>query len=401
MFLEIVIALIAGVLGGTITGLIPGIHVNLVAAMLLSISPLLLNYTSGIVLAVFIISMAVTHTFLDAVPSIFLGAPDSDTVMAVLPGHKLLLEGLGYDAVRLTVIGSLLCLIAGIILTPLFVVIFPLIYNLVKDYIGYLLLCIIIFIILKEDGVKEKAYAALVFAVSGILGLIVFSSSINQPLFAMLSGLFGVSTLLVSMFENASFPAQIISEFVKLKKSDYAVSVFAAILSGSIITIFPGLGSAQAASLSSVFFRIKQYSYLVLVGGISTLSFLVSLVTVYTLEKARNGAIITVVEIIKSINLPELALFSIAALVAGGISAIITLQTAKVFSSVIERMNYKIMALAVVLFILAMTVYFSGLIGVLVLVIGTAIGIIPPLAQCQRSHAMGCILLPVIVMYLM
>jgi len=39
-------------------------------------------------------------------PSIFLGAPEADTALAVLPGHALLMEGRGEEAVRLSAIGS-------------------------------------------------------------------------------------------------------------------------------------------------------------------------------------------------------------------------------------------------------------------------------------------------------
>ena len=111
MFLQILLAIILGITAGTITGLIPGIHVNLISIILISLSPTLLGYTNVLVLSCFIIGMAVTHSFLDSIPSIFLGAPDSDNVLIVLPGHKLLLEGKGYEAVKLTIVGSLICLI--------------------------------------------------------------------------------------------------------------------------------------------------------------------------------------------------------------------------------------------------------------------------------------------------
>jgi len=115
MFIQLIISTFAGILCGIITGLIPGIHVNLISVLLISISPLLTNHISPYALALFIIAMSITHTFLDIIPSIFLGAPNEDTALAVLPGHKLLLEGKGYEAVRLATIGSLLSLIFGIL----------------------------------------------------------------------------------------------------------------------------------------------------------------------------------------------------------------------------------------------------------------------------------------------
>src|SRR3989338_8134090 len=104
--IELLIALVLGILCGIVTGLVPGVHVNMVSALLLSASPVLLLHVHPFIVAGFIVSMPVGHTFLDAVPSIFLGAPDADEVLNVLPGHRLLLEGKGYAAVKLTVIGA-------------------------------------------------------------------------------------------------------------------------------------------------------------------------------------------------------------------------------------------------------------------------------------------------------
>jgi len=149
MLTEILIAILLGVVFGTFTGITPGIHTNLLAAMLLGISA----HFAGIdtlTLSVFIISMALTHTFADAIPSIFLGAPDEDTAMGVLPGHRMLLKGEGVNAVKLTLIGSLFCLITGtIIVFPLAKAI-PKFYDFINPAIPWLLLATIIFLMLKD-----------------------------------------------------------------------------------------------------------------------------------------------------------------------------------------------------------------------------------------------------------
>ena len=115
--IEILFPLILGILAGTITGLIPGIHVNLISLLLFSFSSWLLRFFEISALFVFIVAMAITHTFLDFIPSIFLGAPDDDTALSVLPGHSLLLQGRGYEAVMLTLKGSFYSLFLVFILT--------------------------------------------------------------------------------------------------------------------------------------------------------------------------------------------------------------------------------------------------------------------------------------------
>src|SRR3989344_5136920 len=111
MIEEIIVAISIGVLAGIVTGLTPGIHINLVSVSLITISPFLLQYTSPLIITIMIIAMGITHTFLDAIPSIFLGAPDPETALLILPGHKMMLKGKGYEAVILTVIGSIISLI--------------------------------------------------------------------------------------------------------------------------------------------------------------------------------------------------------------------------------------------------------------------------------------------------
>ena len=151
MFLEFLIAALLGIIAGIFTGLIPGVHINLVSILLVSVSAYLLDFVSLPSLGVFIISMAIAHTFLNVLPAIFLGAPDADTALGVLPGHKLLLQGMGYEAVKLTVLGSLLSLIMAIILIPLFIVIVPKIYETLQPYIGFILLGVAIYMVLIEN----------------------------------------------------------------------------------------------------------------------------------------------------------------------------------------------------------------------------------------------------------
>ena len=87
-------ALFFGVAMGSLTGLIPGFHVNNVALILLALSPVFLSW--GIPLsavAAIIVSTGTVHTFLNYIPSALLGAPDGDTALSLLPGHRMLLSG--------------------------------------------------------------------------------------------------------------------------------------------------------------------------------------------------------------------------------------------------------------------------------------------------------------------
>src|SRR3989344_4419624 len=182
--LELFLALALGICAGIVTGLVPGVHVNLVSASLLSFSTVLLNIVDTTTLAVFIIAMAVVHTFLDTIPSIYLGAPDTANVMAVLPGHRMLLEGKGYDAVKLTIVGSFLSLVIVIAFAPLLVFGMSWLQAVLEPWIGWLLVVMMVWMILRE---KKSLVAAFLFLLTGVLGIAVLGLPLEQPLFPMLS----------------------------------------------------------------------------------------------------------------------------------------------------------------------------------------------------------------------
>ena len=402
-FLEFLFASLVGISFGILTGLIPGVHINLVSILLVSLSAYLLDFVSLPSLGVFIISMAIAHTFLNVLPAIFLGAPEADTALGVLPGHKLLLQGMGYEAVKLTVLGSLLSLILAIILIPLFIIIVPKIYQNLQPYIGFILLGVAIYMVLIEKGLDKKFWAFAVFLMAGILGIIDLTlPNLKQPLFPMLSGLFGISMLIVSLSNKVEIPKQRITDVIKIPKFENVRALIAGTFSGSFVSFFPGLGPAQAAILGSqIMGRLSTYSFLILIGAIDTVNMAVSLVSLYAIDKARNGAVLAIREILTKIDLNTLILFLAVILLVGGIATFLTLYLTKFFAKLIEKLNYRYMGLSVILLITLLVFYFSSWLGLLILVVSTAIGIIPNIVNVKRSHSMGCLMLPVILFFVL
>jgi len=401
MFFKILSFLLLGCLAGVFTGLIPGLHINLLSFLILSLFYSYLNI-NPFYLVVFILSMAITHTFLNSIPSIFLGAPSEDTALSVLPGHILLLKGQGYEAVKLTVIGSLLSLILFIFLSPLTIKLTPLAFSFLKPYIGYILLSISLLMILSEKTANKRFWAFFIFLTSGVFGMITFSLDIEQPLFPMLSGIFGSSLLILSILQKTKIPKQILTDTIKTSNKDKFKSVSAAVFSGSLTALFPGLSSSQAAILSLQLIRyINIYSFLILIGGINTSNFLFSLITLLTINKARNGAVVVISKLLPSLNLNHFLIFILVSLISGGIATILSLNISKVFSKFIEKINYNLLCLLILIFLVVVTFYFSSFLGLIIFFTGTAIGMIPPLFKIKRTHAMGCLLLPVTLFYLL
>jgi putative membrane protein len=399
MLIEILIAILIGCLLGIITGLTPGVHINLVSVLILSLTPFLSQYVSILTLVIIIISMSVTHTFLDSIPSIFLGAPDSGLELSVLPGHKLLLEGRGYEAVILTAIGSLFAVIMIIAFAPLGLPFIKFIYPIIQKFIPYILIFFSILLIYKER--KSRVLALIVYLIAGVLGIITLNLQLSQPLFPLLSGLFGTSILLISIFQNTKIPEQKITE-VKLKKKEIFASMNSGFIASFLTGLLPGLGASQAAIVAtSTQKKITPEKFLIIVGSINTFVMIVSFLALYSIDKARNGSVVVISKILETFTINHLILFLSVSLIAAGIATFLTLKFAKIFSKIMTKVNYKKLCLSIIFLITILVLILTGWIGLLVLIVSTFVGLIPNSAGIGKNHLMGCLIFPVILFFLL
>lgn len=398
MFIEIIIAILLGTSIGIITGLIPGIHINLVSLLVLTFSPILISNFPPIIIAIFIISMAITHTFLDSIPGVYLGAPDEAMALAALPGHRMLLKGYGHHAVLLTIIGSFISLIICLSLAPVFLQLVKIIYPIIKTYIGYILIVIMAYLILKD---KKRKFNFIAFMISGILGLIVLNiPNTENVLFPLLSGLFGFSILITSLRGNNRIPDQK-EDNLNIESSELIKASLGATSVGFMASFLPGFGSSQAAIIATQFLKdIGDKGFLMLIGGINTVNMALSLITLYVLEKSRNGAVIVISKIISPISFQNLLLLFTSSLIAGCIAVWLAVHLSKLFSKLIQKVNYQFLIITILLFTAALVFYFDGFLGILILMTSTAVGLFTGELNVGKNHLMGCLILPVILYFI-
>ena len=401
MLFGIVIALLAGVLVGTLTGFFPGIHINLVAAMLLAS----IGYFSGVepvFLVVFIVAMAITHTFIDFIPSIFLGAPEEDSFLAVLPGHQLLINGKGFEAIVMTLYGGLVALPIILIFSFVYVWFLPEVYDFVRIAIPYLLILGSLYLVLAEE---EWILSGMVFVLAGFLGMFVFSLPVKDPLLPLLTGLFGVSGLIVSLKTKVQIPKQEIMKLkeIKLSRKDFFMSTISGAFAAAVCSFFPGIGSGHAAVIGSELngsIKENQKSFLFLVGMINTIMMALSFVTIYAIGKTRSGAAVAVSELLNEMVISDLVVIVVVILVSGLLAFFVGLQLAKIFSSRISKINYRALSWFVIVLLVVVNLFLTNLFGLLVLVTASALGVFCIQSGVRRIQLMGVLLVPTILYYL-
>ena len=391
MLIELVLALMMGIIAGTFTGLTPGIHINLIAAIILSLT----GVFPPTAFLIFIVAMSVTHTFLDFIPSIFLGAPDEDTALGVLPGHEFLLKGQGHEAVLLTVIGSSISIILLILITPLFILAIPKVFPFIQRMMGFILIWISFFLVYNEKD--TKLLSLIIFLLAGFLGISSMNLSSNS-LLPSLTGLFGSSTLIYSIQQKTIVPKQKIGKLI-LNKKELIRPAIATTLVSPIFSFLPGLGSSQAAIVSSQIIKQSKKQFLILLGSINTFVVSVSFLSLYLINKSRTG-VASAIQQTMTITPKDLALVYIAIIISAIISVFLTIKISKIFARNIHKINYSKISLAVLILLTIVIILFSGFYGFLIFVVSTLLGLSCTYLGVRKGFLTGSLLIPTILFYL-
>ncbi len=390
--LEIFLALGFGILFGVIAGLMPGLHPNNTIPIILGMSFLFSPLEASIVL----ISSGIINIFINFIPSILLGAPEDATVLSVLPGHKLLLEGRGFEAIKLSVLGGLGGIIFSVGILPLFGLVIPIIYEIIRPHIHWILIPAVAWMIFSEKK-YGKLFALLTFFASGFLGLIVLDYS-DLALFPLLSGLFGLPTLLIAIWSKTSLPKKFETREQKMKKRELFKSISIGSLGGVVAGLLPGLGSAQSTALTQQVFREKDRDgrkFLISIGAVSSSDLVYSLLALYLIGNPRSGIAVAVSKLIE-VGFNEMLLLVSVIIISAGLGVYLTLKLTKVSLHFLRKVDYSKLCLWTLVFIYVLIFIFSGFLGLIIATISMFVGLIPNYCHVRRTHSMGCLLLPTI-----
>ncbi len=438
---ELLLIILSSAIGtsfGVISGLIPGIHVNNIALILLSFSPVMmklydclssfLNLSiddgfSCLCIASMIIAASVAHTFLDFIPATLLGAPEGETALAILPAHEMLLDGRAYEAIALSAMGSFASIILSFVLIVPFYFLFsePLnLYEIMREAMLYILIGISAVLILTESlserlmPLHAVSFSLIVFLLSGIFGYLILNTTVKNlvegflyppsMIFPALTGLFGTSTLIYSAIHEPEIPPQEIRE-PEVELSELFRSISSGTIFGSIIGFLPGITPAHATIMAMLARRNRRAESIMLtLSCVNTANSIFCLVALFMTLRARSGAVLAVEEILDvqkwqkfSAIPPNLIYLLMVVLISALLSYFITRGVGRYFSIFIERVPYKMLVFSVIVFLSFLTLLFTGYIGLIILFIGTCIGLVPVCIGVRRSNCMGVLLLPIII----
>lgn len=398
-FLLLIIgAVVAGILLGSISGLIPGLHANNFALVLAGIvgsiefDPLL----GGIMM----LTAGVTHSFINVVPALAIGVPDAEMAPMALPGHRLVLDGRGQEALRLSALGSGLAVVVAVPLAIPITIGMESLYPIIRNHIQLLLAGVVAGLLWSERTWVSRGGGLLGFILSAVFGLVVLdldpaaplsSGGVLAPIFA---GLFG-TPLLVDAMTSSGIPRQR-DPALYVSRRRVAVTVLAGAIAGALVGYLPAI-SAAIASVAVLFVLpggVDDRGYIVATSGVDTSNAIFALFALLTIGQPRSGVMVAFQEASAPLDIPVLVG---AVLLTGAVGTIIVITIGDRYLTFVAGLDPVWLSGTVLGLLVVLSFLFAGPIGIGIFLVASMIGFVPVRLGAYRVHLMGVLMGPLLL----
>lgn len=392
--LPLFLATLAGCALGTCSGLVPGLHANNFALLLAVAAPSI--PVDPLVLGAAMLAAGVVHTFLDVVPALALGVPDAAMAATALPGHRLVLQGRGREALRLSAAGSGLAVALAL---PLALPVTWLMVRLaphLRRRFPLVVVGIVLALLATEASNRARLAGLLSFGLAAGLGVVTLQLSPDAPLGGsilapLFGGLFGAPVLLDAL-DGAGVPEQADPKLA-MAPTSLGGAAAAGSLSGAAVGYLPGVSAAVAAVLSLPLVPSDDgpRGFLVATSGANTSNAIFALFALVALGSPRTGVLVAVDD--AGVPLALTALLP-AVVVASAVGFVLVTLVGDAALRVVGRLDPTRLSLAVLALLVALAWLFAGPVGLAVFAVATLVGLVPPWLGARRVYLMGVLLGP-------
>jgi putative membrane protein len=207
----------------------------------------------------------------------------------------------------------------------------------------------------------------------------------------LLTGLFGISVLLIS--SQGVMPDQ---QFKGIRMDDRTIVKCSVIgtAAGVAVGWLPGLSTASANGVlaSIIGYDKDRRAYILATNAANTSNAFIGLAALFALSRMRNGVMVALSEL----PLPSMSELTVIGLLAAVAAYLITVWFSK-YAHHLNGINVWLLNRTVIAFIIILCLILTGPFGALILILATALGLVPQLVNVPRMYCMGAIMIPVIL----
>lgn len=376
-----ILLLFLGLVIGFLSGLLPGLHSNTIIAILSSLG-LAPDDLSILILAIFPL-----HIIVSFIPSIFFGIPEQGTVLAVLPGQRMVLEGKGLIALKIVIFSSLLAALLSIALFYPSLFLFPFFYSLLKPYLGYVLVGFSILFLIRT---KEPFLASIVFVAAGFLGQYSLRLTMEDSFLPLFSGLFAMGAIL--NYQKSRIPMQkdgpLDFDFVKFS--------ILGVIAGFFADLLPGIGSpSQVATFLTIFLPINTLGYLAAISSISVSEAVFSFATSASIDKARMG---TTAMLAEQIHIGDNLIFVLSIFIFVLAIGVMVIHLLRKHIGKLALLDFSQFNILLAAYLASLVFVIDGFSGLIVFALASVLGFATIKLGVERTTLMGSIILPTILL---
>lgn len=266
---------------------------------------------------------------------------------------------------------------------------------------------------------RNKVMAAPVMLLSGLLGLVamnarlpfsgIFDGMGQSPLFPLLTGLFGVPTLLLSLKQRA-IPAQELDPPPSACLRSSAKGALFGFLAGWMPGITSTTGTVMGTTLSRRRREDRDESakrFIAMVSSVGSSAVVFSVLVLAIEGKGRTGAMLAAQQVLGEHSLKALssfpsaplALLLLSVLVSALLGHCLTVRAGRLMARRLSGLDLRALNLGLLAMIVCLVAVLNGIPGLLLLSASVLLGLVPPLLGVSRVQLTGCLLLPLVLYF--
>lgn len=409
-----------GTLLGACVALMPGLHVYSIAALALALSGQKVIPLANETLALFLLGMVTGWAVANAIPAVFLFAPDDASAMSVMPATKLMMRGRGTEAAALIGAGSLAACVALVALAPVLDELIRPLRAIIAPHLGWMLTAVIVFLLLGEWPRGDErlptparrlasawAYLGaglLTFLLSGLMGFVLMYRSPIPPeaayqnLLPAFVGLFSLPGLIQILAFGSAIPKQDPRAAPSLSANLLARGALTGVAGGLFAGVMPVISGGVGGLLAGHATAQRDDRLFLISQGASKVAYYVGgllLLFVPGAGLVRGG----MAWMLSSGYMPYgwrmywLAIAGVA--LCGALAFALLMAFSRGAAAIANTLNPRLVATLALVMALAVTAGFTGLPGLAVAAVATLIGLIPVFVGGRRMNCLGVLLLPI------
>lgn len=415
-----ILFILLGVLVGTLVSAIPSIHIYNIAPLFILMAPSL-----GVpedLLLFFLLGNVIGFAIMNSLSVVFFSAPDDTTFLILMPGQVMLINGRGFEAAVMISLGALMGAFLLALITPILPIILPTFISLITPHLHWFLALFTFYILLSEfpkdigvgksgwkkfkAGWRNLAAGYLTFFLASIMGFIIMNCNImpaEAAYFGMLPafiGLFAIPSLIMNIISRVRVPEQRIQRSIDASFVDVIKGGLAGFSGGIFAAIIPALTGGVGAVIAGQASGQREESQFLVSMGANRFVYYVGaffLLFVPGYRVVRGG----LANLASTLYIPGKysEFYAAAAGIAIGavLAFVLTMIMAAFIAKNIHKIRYDYFSFAVIILLTAIVISTTGITGLIVMVIGTGIGLIPLIFGSRRLNCLAVILFPLIL----